>query len=43
MMYIGQNEQGIDYLFHNSGSCKLQTAISYGMDKIIGYTIILPL
>lgn len=29
MMYIGETENGVSYIFHNSGSCKLQSFNSY--------------
>ena len=40
MLYIGENEQGVPYLLHNTnagnGECILQTFESYGGSKMIG-------
>ena len=40
MMYIGEDEEGISYIFHNTsagnGECILQRVDSYGIYKIIG-------
>ena len=40
MMYIGTDEDGVAYIFHNTsagnGECILQKLQSYGINKIIG-------